>query len=208
MSCNRYERWAGLYVGGDLDGAAVRKLEEHLESCADCRELLEGLRQTRVAIEGSRDEPLGDSVLRDFRQGVMERVEADSTRAPFWLDGFGKAGWRWVLAGSLALVLAAVWLALFTLRTVDSPERTAERVAPTPTTAPPSRTTTSIPDLQPPVVKQEPPVAVLHEPEPAIVEPASQKPVEVEPAAEDLVVKLVTDNPDIVIYWLVERNGG
>jgi hypothetical protein len=29
-----------------------------------------------------------------------------------------------------------------------------------------------------------------------------------ESPAEDLVVKLVTDDPDIVIYWLVERNGG
>jgi hypothetical protein len=214
MSCKRYEHWAGLYVGGDLDRPRVRKLERHLEDCADCRELVEGLGQTRAAVEGLRDEPLDGSVLEDLHQGILETIqaEADSARAPARRDGFGKAWWRWGLVGSLAMLLVALAAVLFFIpRTIDSPGQIVEEAPPVeaPVTIPPRETETPLP-AETTVEKHEPPphYAVLDVAETPDVEASFPEPVEDDRHADDLVVKLLTDNPDIVIYWLVERNGG
>jgi hypothetical protein len=165
-------------------------------------------------MEGLRDEPLGGSVLLGFRQRILETIEAeaDSTRAPAPWNGFGKAWWRWGLVGSLALLLlVALTVLFFVPRTVDSPGRMAEEApsAEAPITIPSRETTTSLP-AEPPVEEREPPpqYAVLDESETPAVELSFPETVKDDRHADDMVVKLVTDNPDIVIYWLVERNGG
>jgi hypothetical protein len=213
MSCKKYEHWAGLYVGGDLDGPRVRKLERHLEDCADCCELVEGLGHTRAAVEGLRDEQLDGSVLVDFRKRILETIEAEAetTRAPARWDGFGKAWWRWSLVGSLAMLLVALAALFFIPRSIDSPVRVAEeaRSVEAPTTIPSRETETSLP-AEPAVEKREPPpqFAGLDETETPAVEPSFPETEEGDRPTDVVVVKLLTDNPDIVIYWLVESNGG
>jgi hypothetical protein len=205
MSCKRYEHWAGLYVGGDLDGSRARKLERHLADCAECRELVEGLGETRAAIEGLRDESLDGSVLQDFRKRIFETIEADagSAGAPAW--------WYWGLAGSLAMLLIALTGWFFIPRTIESPRQVAEEAPPAevPATIPPRETTTSLP-AEPTVEKHEPPTkyAVMDETDSPTVEPSFPETDEGPRDADVVVVKLLTDNPDIVIYWLVESNGG
>jgi hypothetical protein len=205
MSCKRYELWAGLYVGGDLDGSRARKLEQHLADCAECRELVEGLGETRAAIEGLRDESLDGSVLQDFRERILETIEADadSAGAPAW--------WYWGLAGSLAMLLMALTVWFFIPRTIESPGQVAEEAPLTeaPATIPPRETSTSLP-VEPTVERREPPTkhAVMGETEKPAVEPSFPETEEGDRHTDVVVVKLLTDNPDIVIYWLVESNGG
>ena len=85
----------------------------------------------------------------------------------------------------------------------ESPE--PERVAEAPVV--------EIAPVSPPEIEPPPPARVERPPEPEPVpEPevrvAAADPAPTKRVGEDLVVKIVTDNSDVVIYWLVEQNGG
>jgi len=65
----------------------------------------------------------------------------------------------------------------------------------------------SIPPPPPPRVMNPAPVEVARPATPAPVRP---RPSRAQPPAapEPLLVKLYTDDPDVIIYWLIERTGG
>lgn len=66
-----------------------------------------------------------------------------------------------------------------------------------------------VPEVEPP-----PAMAVWAPPAPELVRsappPAVRKVPEIKPAAptEPLLVKFFTDDPDVVIYWIIDQNGG
>jgi hypothetical protein len=54
---NRYRKDLSSYVDGELGGAEARRLEAHLESCVSCREELDELRLTVLAVRDMPEEP-------------------------------------------------------------------------------------------------------------------------------------------------------
>jgi hypothetical protein len=97
--------------------------------------------------------------------------------------------WGWALAGTLAVLILGLVVFLRTDTETPEPERVVD--------APRVEATSTAP----PVAEPSTPAEVERAPDP---EPAP----DAEAQVEDMVVKIMTDNPDIVIYWLVEQNGG
>jgi len=176
MSCANWKTEIALYAGGDL-GSDAAGVEAHLSECAECRALLAELQEDRALLGELQEEPVVDALAAQVRRRVMAQVRV------------GRA-WPavWKLALAAALVLAAI---LAFPRHARKEGHVARMKAP-------------------PAVEPVRPAAP-----PAIV-PAAHRvrrrqrraPVERAQAPRPgppLLVQFVTDDPEIVIYWLVDQ---
>jgi anti-sigma factor RsiW len=100
------------YVDGELDAAAAREVEHHLETCADCAALKKQLDETRAAVRDTASYHRADPALRARVQGALPETPppASERKHRFW--GF----WTGALSGALATAAAAsvaffLWLA-------------------------------------------------------------------------------------------------
>ncbi len=182
MTCTKLETWIALYVENDLPERKVRRLEAHLGDCSACRELAASLRESQAAVKDLRAEPVESAVLERIRGGVLEKIAAQESRPA------RPCGWAWRLALAAAVIAA---IGLGTLWRGERREVPKHEVVVTPKPA-------------------EPPVAIAAKaqaPQKRRVARA-RKPAPAKETAGPLVVKLNTDDPNIVIIWLVDRNGG
>lgn len=180
MSCRKFERWAALSLEAGLSLGKARKLAAHREKCAECRALAEGLEETRAALAGLEAVP--EAALDEVRSRVLREARRAAPR-----QARGGA-WRWALAAAAAAVLAALFW--------PAPAPPPVRVARKPEVVQP---------LRPAEVAKPEPVAARRAPaarvrkRPRARQPAPQPP---------LLVRMQVDDPDIVILWWIDRNGG
>ena len=181
MNCRDMERLIALHAEGDLPASEAGRVLGHMETCATCRALLAELASSQTALRQLRNEPLDESAVAAWRRGVMDRVEAGGPKRRFV--------WVWALAAVAAtLLLVAV---------SQMPSRPI----------PPAPSVPSIASVMAP-----PPLAVV------AAEPVQPRPVtrvrrplpKPQPKAdtEPLLVRFETSDPDVIIYWTVERKGG
>jgi hypothetical protein len=174
VNCSRWERQLALLVEGDLGGREAREVEEHLAVCPACRDFVEELRQSQVALRDLGGEEVDGAALAAVRQRVLAQVES---REPAWF--FGLRWWHAVPVGVAAAVMAVVlW--------------------------------PRVPEVEPP-----PALAIWAPPAPEVVRPAPppsamKRVPEIESVApaEPLLVEFVTNDPDVVIYWVIDQDGG
>ena len=155
-------------------------MEEHLAACPGCRELLEDLRASQAVVKQLGSESVDPALLASVRSGVLARIDQPSP----WL-------WRrWTAALAAALALIAMFV--LALRK--------------PAPAPPA-----VPIAQAPPKPEEPKIEVAsaapsppraarrrtHRPRRSVAGKTDQP----------LVVKMLTDDPNIVIIWLVDQTG-
>ena len=180
MNCRDWEERIVLHAGGDLPSAEAAEVERHLRECAGCQVLASGLKQSLALLKEAHDEPLAPAHFSTVRARVM--AELEQKRRPLW-------AWAWSFGLAAAAVALLVTLAL-------RPGRTPERRAPV-------------------VAVNHPPVVVAHEP--AVPPPphrrvarrAARPPIVPDtPDPEPLIVKLQTDDPNVVIYWIADRKRG
>jgi len=214
------ERELALWAGGDLPAAETARLEEHLAGCPECRALADGLRESQAALAALAGEPIDPEALARVRRGVLRRLEERRPRP---------AAAPWLLAAAAALALAALalglWLqgsrppepAVVAARPNGASEAPAERPerarpesadrevdsAPRPGDEPGSRIAAAAPEPSPGPALPAPEMAPAPpSPDPpvqsAAVAPAPESPT------ESMVIQVVSDDPDIVFYWLVE----
>jgi len=190
MKCGFSEERIALYVENDLAQAERLEVEAHVLDCAECRQFVEELRESQTIFKSLRAETVSPAALANVRERVLLGLESN------WMlriERFLFAGlrWRYALAGVVlvAVVSGSVWF-------WNEPE------TPIPVGELYERPAGHRPALQPAVK----PAAPLIE---KTVRPVRR--LKPKPAAEpkQVVVKLLTDDPNIVIYWLVdEKNGG
>jgi hypothetical protein len=179
MNCGDWEERIALHAGGDLPPAEAVKVGRHLRECAGCQVLASGLKQSLALLREAHHEPLAAAHFSAVRARVV--AELAQERRPLW-----RRAW------SYGLVAAAVaLLVMLALR----PGRTPERRTPV-------------------AAASHPPVVAVREPatppqrsvarRKASRAPASQ----VVPDREPLIVKLQTDDPNVVIYWIADRKRG
>lgn len=106
--CDSIRDELDAFVDGELRGAELRHVAQHLENCRRCTEEIE-VRQSlggliRESVAGAYHEPIPTGLAA----GVVSRVRAESYFS--WRAGLGRAvdDWHWVIVGGGALSATCV----------------------------------------------------------------------------------------------------
>lgn len=179
MNCRDWEERIALYAGGDLGPQESSAVERHLEGCGECRGFAQGIADSLALVRAAHEEPIAAGHYAGVRAAVLDRL----AREP-------RPWRRWLWAPALAAGLAVAGLFL-TVRPVEKPKPNVYMAA-------------MLPPVELPAVPVRPaePVAQpvpVRRPRPRrTVAPKPPEPV------EPLVVKLITNDPDVVIYWIAD----
>lgn len=195
MSCRDFEQQIALYVGDDLSSSERDRTEAHLRECSSCRALAEDIRESQAIFKSMRQDIPDAAAFAQLR----ERVTGDVGRlgSMSWLERFlfGGLGRKAALAG---LVLAIGGFATFRLTQPETASPRSLTVVESNTT-PPRILSTRVYESQPPAAP----------PAPKRVRRSTPK-TEVDASgdrAEQVPMKFLTDDPNIIIYWLVDEKG-
>jgi len=200
-----------LLAGGDLDAQKVPGLTEHLAECPACLARLQRYRESREAMSALRDSGIEASDFDAVRQSVLARIQGKQAvrLEPFAWRRFGALQW-----GALAaVILIAAVIGTWRWRSAPEPqvsapgpragtaeaakkpavqqvakETMASKVGKRPQA--PSRSATIDPSLQGARARNS---LVVPEPQP--------------PALDDVVIKLETSDPNVIIIWLASQKG-
>ena len=180
MSCHKFEPLIALYIEDDLAQAEAQAVESHLAACEPCRKFAAGMRESQAALKALRAEFVDDAVLLQVRTEVLSAA-SHRQRVVAWP--------RYAIAAGLVLALLAGWIwQMRPMARLESRPIAANVFAPplpVAVPAPQARTHTRLAR----VARHRPRAAPMFKSEP-------------------LVVKMITDDPQVVIYWLVDQNGG
>jgi hypothetical protein len=90
MQCDRAQEFFSDYLERTLDRPMTVAIESHLAGCANCREEVEALKHTFLALDSLPEvEPPADGawrVMMAIRQQRAEQYEAERRKAPTFLD--------------------------------------------------------------------------------------------------------------------------
>lgn len=176
MDCKRFEHLLALYVENDLPERQREGLETHLAACAGCQALLAGLRESQAALKGLATLDIPDSLLDSVRSEVLARVKREGSKP----DAGRRLRWALLAAAAAVAVFAAIGLPAHRRgvpRSVPSGDPIVQHSKESPLEAA-SKGAAGTPDDRRGDVSAE-----------------SQR----EP---DMVIRLVTDNPNVVIILL------
>jgi hypothetical protein len=205
MSCSQWEDKVALYTGGDLEAAEAAEISGHLAACPDCRSLSEALRQDREEMEAlTRASEPSAADLAGVRLRVFERIER---RRRAW------RGLVWALAPALAGLVVFALVAPLGKKTVQPPTPVPPvRVALGPQAAParvPEPARAPLTEVRRRTPRPTP--ARVAEGKPLVAKSVAGDTRPATPArmAEDrpLAVKFFTDDPNVVIVWLFDKQG-
>jgi len=190
MSCN-FEALVALHVDGDLDESERQRVESHLRTCAECWDLAEDLRESQAIFKSIRQDLPNQAMLSAVRARVLEDVagmESGGWFGRFFLMGFRQKA---TLAGIALLIVGggALWLARKpeALIVPALPVAVSLEVVPEPVTSPVS----SPPAARRPRIQRQRPVATPQDQEPQ----------------QQVTIRLLTDDPNVIIYWLGDEKG-
>jgi hypothetical protein len=215
MNCPRPETLA-LYVGRDLPPGPDARLGAHLAACDACRLEVGALEAARTELRLLRAEGVDPASTRRTREGILAGIEAPESlgwaiRAERFVMGHGHR--RQAAAGLGLLLLAG--LGWGNLPHPESPATPVASVESFPEAAPPRtpvpRTAAPAPEATGPA-RPEPARIVAAVPD--LAAPTGSARPEALPAdlpeapREQMLMKLVTDDPDIIIYWVLDDHGG
>ncbi len=229
MSCDAFESMIALDAGGDLPAADAERLARHLAACVDCRRFATEMRQSQRAVALLADVPVDEEVLAAVRAGVLGKVGGRSTVVPFRLPPrvLALAAVLTVALGALFLLrfgrpvpdrpVPIERLEAPAPRIAEVPAVQQPAPGPEPTTAEPESAGPPAPDRAAADFRAPIEETALKTPEPGppvTVSPtiraamptaavATAMPAAEPPKFEPMVIKLVSEEADLVIYWLV-----
>jgi anti-sigma factor RsiW len=195
MSCHEFEGLIALHVEGDLDEAERRRVESHLRSCMACQTLADELRESQEVFKSMRQDVADQATLSSVRARVLvdlAEMESGSLFERLFWGGFRQ---RATLAGIALLLVGGTALWLSPARDIPSGPAAAPVVvvrvavpepplAGEPAPPPPPK-----PAARPPRRHRSRPVVVPSEPQPQVT------------------IRLLTDDPNVIIYWLGDEKG-
>lgn len=190
MKCSDFEQRIALYVGEDLSAVERGRVEAHLKECSVCWDLAEDLKESQAVFKSIREDVPNAIALSALRERVLSEVSGLESMT--WFERFLWGGLRRkaALAG-LALVVfgsGGLWLARSPRVTRQPPLVVSVRPAPAVGLAP------SATESRPPAQSERTPKRVRR-PAPATTEP------------KQVAIQFVTDDPKVIIYWLVDEKG-
>ncbi len=220
MMCGEWEEKLGLRAGGDLAASETAELEGHLAECAGCREAASQYGPGWAVLRQAHAESVTEADLASVRARVMEKLES-RRRGAFW-------NWKWAWAGSVAAVATAV--AFFAPVVNRGPVPVVGVGAAPPVVGqaiqPAAGFIAGAPLGRAAAAQKGCPTGNCGAPKQVVAQALSSDTPnaetnlgaagvdarataesEAQTKAEPLVVKLFTDDPNIVIYWIMESTG-
>ena len=207
MNCETSRESLALWIEADLPTADLPAMEAHLLGCPACRTFRTELGDSQTQFRSLCDEPTDVDVLDKIRKTVLAETASASGLTPNQRPRIP----AWAYAAAAALLIALIGLAALRPSPELEPVRTAEVDAvPEASEAPPP------PEVAAPEpVAQPEAIAVAsrtEDPQPVPVPPIIEAETGVADATpnetQSLTVKLLTDDPNVVIYWVVDQVGG
>jgi len=189
MNCPDFEKLIALYVEDDLPERKAADLEAHLKACRSCQEFAEKLQASQSLLKSLGQESVDEAALQEVRRRVLDGIASGAEPPRF-------PAWRLALGAALA---AAAIFAAVTLWRPRAPEqrRVWEISEQAPAQAVPSISTASE-HARVRTEKAKHALRQRRQSQGSLT--ASVHP----PQLEQLTVKLITDDPNVVIYWLVD----
>jgi len=207
MSCGYSEERLALWMDSsemDLSITEIRERDRHLASCVACREVIAKLRESQSIVKALRADSVNSAMLVQVHAHVMDRV-SELKRPPAWVIQVERSllfGMRrnYALAGIGCVVLISC-LALGIFWNVQRHEQTKMEVPPVPASVAevPNSIVLSPPDGN--LTKAPPIRRVRHTPKKEPISEDASIPVE---PPQKIMVKLLTDDPSVVIYWSLD----
>ncbi|MGA3326666.1 MAG: zf-HC2 domain-containing protein [Terriglobia bacterium] len=225
MNCPDFERLIALDVEGDLPEPQGRAVAEHLRACPSCRQFSESLKISQALLKELGEEPVDEPMVQEVRRRVRNGLASATPRQvfPVWRLAWG--------AGLIAALVLAVLILRHHSReeaTQEVAEKSAPASAPLHSAASKiengdsrigARSAKSVPaarhsSINPPGGMRA--TSILPAPSVAgrLKSPHAGPPDEFSSGSlrasadaqhlQPLTVKLITDNPNVVIYWLVD----
>ena len=187
MNCSDWEERIALHAGGDLPPAEAAEVERHLRECAGCQVLASGLKQSLALLKEAHHEPLAPAHFSAVRARVVAELEQQQRRGSLWAR---RRPWGYGLAAVAVALL--VMLALRPERTpVAATRQPLSNVRGSDVSEPRTLESGMVPNRPPPHRRLARRVLRAKEPD--------------TPNPEPLIVKLQTDDPNVVIYWIADR---
>jgi hypothetical protein len=183
-----------LHVEGDLDEADRRRVEQHLRTCVACQTLADEIRESQAAFKSMRQEVADQAALSSVRLRVLADIAGMESGSLFERLFWGGFRQRATLAG-LAVLLGGVALWFSASREIPT--------GPAPDPVVVVRVPVPEPELEEPL--PPPP-----HPKPVTRPPRRKKPTPVVVPSEpqpQVTIKLLTDDPNVIIYWLGDEKG-
>jgi hypothetical protein len=233
MKCRYSQNDIALYVEQDLPARSAREIELHLVTCDLCRTLAEELRESQSMLKGLKQDTVSAAVLASVRSQILAELGARRMRPAWGRWVYALAG------GLLAVIISVLWIADVKPGTETTTDKNGKQLlppreaqarkdeasssplmtagSPSPLTSintSPYRARASRRRLLPDESTPDKQVSVLEDGTNFAVrsEVADGLPAQTELPDEppkQIVVKLLTDDPNVVIYWLMDqKNGG
>lgn len=224
MNCRQMAQLVALYVEGDLRDVERIQVETHLRTCGECRTVAEDLKASQFLFKSIRQDLPDTDALLSLRERVLVAAGHLQIQTGFWhWPGSVRRG---VLA-TLALIVAAlgawsfssvreldpVMLREAVIRVPSTPENAFYEpvVEPMPKTAAVIRPRKSLPlpVEDSPRLLCESLLDSVQFPGASLEEGCASSPVEPEadltPVPAQMTIKLLTDDPKVIMYWIVEE---
>jgi hypothetical protein len=230
MTCMRYEKELALYVEHDLADADAAAVEAHLRECATCPSFLAELRASQAQLKDLASEEMEAEALAAVRVRLVVAAAAPRPRHDGQVPTWAAAAAIIMALGALLWIFAVDrWTDPSRTIAVSSPPRIAPTIPSAPAAEPSPRSTLPGPPAVSPHMEQahvgrgradSPSVVPALSPDDAdqlaraVVAIARIRRVQdaepdVEPSPEPTpLMRLATADPDVVIYWQLEPNGG
>lgn len=207
------EQLLALYVEDDLPEALMERIHVHLADCEECRGMAAELNETQTAFKTIRQDIAPASAGALVRERVMHEVMRPTPAD--WRLRLERAlcgiRWRYALCGVavIALIGATFWEFRSTERagSTATVDKASERAALSEFEKVSVPHGASVIEAGKPV---RPPRKSIARPAPVAVAQveAVVANAEQEEYSRPVVVKLMTDDPAVVIYWIVDQKGG
>jgi hypothetical protein len=182
MNCREWEEAIALYAAGDLDEQRGLDVERHLGACPGCQIFASGMLECLEAVRVTHRQKIPEAHFTAVRTRVLAKLQI----APWWRRGWARAAAVAVLAGAVLWLAMVSWI----IRKPTAEPKVAFVRPPVPAMA--------LVAAPAPDITSRPAVLTRHRRRTAAA---------TEPLTEPLTVRILTDDPTVVIYWLANPKG-
>jgi len=201
------EEQLALFAGGDLKEKEALRLGHHLSGCPACRERVESYRGDREELSALRETGIDESDLEFVRRSVLSRLPAERQA------GFRFTPLSWGTLAAAILVSAAIGIRYWSRVPAEQypglpePARRTQaepaRTAPARQDASPARTAAAKSSKVPRIPRQ---LASATLSLPAVAA-AGRPAAPAQSMQDEVIIKLETSDPNVVIIWLASPKG-